>query len=38
MNTLEILTEFLAVLEAKPYAAIVLIALAAIIKQWPPKA
>ena len=37
MDKLQIVTEFLAILEANHYAALVLIALAAIVKQWPPK-
>jgi hypothetical protein len=38
MEMLRLVTEFLTILEDKPYAAIVLIALAAVIRQWPPKA
>ncbi|CAH0290951.1 hypothetical protein SRABI118_04072 [Massilia sp. Bi118] len=37
MDKLQIVTQFLAMLEDHPQAALVLIALAAIIKQWPPK-
>jgi hypothetical protein len=37
MDKLQIVTEFLAIVEDHLYAALVLIALAAIIKQWPPK-